>query len=151
MYATGSFPWNDRATHAAEIPGAGAIAAPRSMARLYALLVGTDEQRRDGRVLSPETVAVARAELSRGTERWLGRPLRFGAGYALQGPGMQFGPPADAFGHPGAGGSLHGAWPQERVAFSYAMNLMREGEESGGGRGTAVLAELHRSITESGL
>jgi hypothetical protein len=31
----------------------------------------------------------------------------------------------DGFGHDGAGGSMHGVWPTERVSFSYAMNLMR--------------------------
>ena len=36
-----------------------------------------------------------------------------------------FGPPLDAFGHSGAGGSVHGRWPQQGVGFSYAMNLLQ--------------------------
>ena len=30
-----------------------------------------------------------------------------------------------AYGHTGAGGSAHGAWPRHRTGFSYCMNEMR--------------------------
>ena len=42
---------------------------------------------------------------------------------------LPFGPVEVAFGHNGAGGSCHGAWPKQRVGFSYAMNEMRDDPE----------------------
>jgi hypothetical protein len=45
--------------------------------------------------------------------------------WALQTPQGRFGPAPDAFGHSGAGGSIHGGWPTEGTGFSYTMNQMR--------------------------
>jgi hypothetical protein len=55
----------------------------------------------------------------------------------------EFGQPADGFGHLGAGGSTHGAWPRLRVGFSYAMN--RLGDE-GDARPRALLDALSRAL-----
>ena len=57
---------------------------------------------------------------------------------------MRFGPEPDAFGHDGAGGSVHGAWPAQRVGFSYAMNLMRDDPEDR--RSLALLEALYSSL-----
>lgn len=117
QFARGRFPWNERAHHAAEIPGAGAIATARSMARLYGGL---------GQVLSRPALDLAVTELDSRTEPLLGIEQRFGVGFMLQVPTKPLGPPADAFGHDGAGGSAHGAWPAHELGFSYVMNRMRD-------------------------
>ena len=49
----------------------------------------------------------------------------YGAGFELHIPGSRLGAPIDAFGHVGAGGSTHGAWPSRRITFSYLMNQVR--------------------------
>jgi hypothetical protein len=49
----------------------------------------------------------------------------FATGFALQSKERPFGPEEDAYGHPGMGGSIHCAWPRDKVGFSYAMNSMR--------------------------
>ncbi len=116
--------WNSRALHAAEIGGAGGIADARSMARYYGCMAlgGT----LDGvSVLRPETVALGRSELSRFMDPYIAEAMAFGTVWALQTPQTRFGPAPDAFGHSGAGGSIHGAWPTERTGFSYTMNEMR--------------------------
>jgi CubicO group peptidase (beta-lactamase class C family) len=69
--------------------------------------------------------------------------MRFGAGFQLQVKGL-LGPPPDALGHGGAAGSLHGAWPAERIGFSYVMNLMRD-DAAAHDRAHALLAALHRA------
>jgi class 3 adenylate cyclase len=46
---------------------------------------------------------------------------------------------------PGAGRSMHGAWPKLRVGFSYAMNLMRDGDIRDT-RSGALIDALHVAV-----
>jgi CubicO group peptidase (beta-lactamase class C family) len=136
-------PWNTRAYHAAEIAGAGGIADARSMARFYgAMTLGGGL---DGVVvLRPETVALGRSELSRFMDPYIAEAMAFGVCWALQTPQGRFGPAPDAFGHSGAGGSIHGGWPIEKVGFSYVMNQMRADPEDL--RSRHVLKRLHEIV-----
>ena len=131
-----AFPWNDHAYHRAEIPAVGAIGTARSIARLYGRL---------DRLLAPETLELARTPLADGWDEVHGTRRRFGVGFALQDESTSLGPPPDAFGHGGAGGSVHGAWPGLGVGFSYAMNLMRD-DQARDPRAHSLLAALHRSL-----
>jgi CubicO group peptidase (beta-lactamase class C family) len=138
-----AFPWNRRDYHAAEIPGANAIGTARSVARLYACLARGGEL--DGvRLLSEESVRLGRTELSRGRELVVDSPQAFGVGFQLQTEELPFGPPEDGFGHGGAGGSSHGAWPGLRVGFSYAMNGMRDDDRDD--RAQSLLNALHEAV-----
>jgi CubicO group peptidase (beta-lactamase class C family) len=137
------FRWNEPACHEAEIPAAGAIGTARSVARLYSCLAREGEL--DGlRLLSPETVRLGRRELSRGSCAVTHRPYAFAVGFELQTELLTLGPPTDAFGHTGSGGSRHGAWPRRRVAFSYVTRELRG--EAADDRGRRVLAELERIV-----
>jgi CubicO group peptidase (beta-lactamase class C family) len=131
------FPWNDPEFHRVEIPAANAIGTARSIARLYGSLE---------RVLAPETMRLASTELSRGPCAVTQRPYAFGVGFELQTELETFGPPRDAFGHSGSGGSRHGAWPSERAGFSYAMTELRpEASDDRAARVLAVLAQALRA------
>ncbi len=116
--------WNSRAFHAAEIPGGGALATAASMARFYAALALGGEP-----LLKPETLVAGRAELNRFLDPFLDEEMSIGTVYQLQTAQRRYGPPEDAFGHSGAGGSLHFAWPSEGVGVSYVMNQMRADPE----------------------
>ncbi|MDX2169098.1 MAG: serine hydrolase domain-containing protein [Deltaproteobacteria bacterium] len=112
--------WNRRALHAAEMPSSNGIGSARALARFYAALIGEV----DGvRLLRPDTLAAACVVQSEGDDRVLRLPTRFGSGFML--PPM-IGPDAGprAFGHPGAGGSLALADPDQDLAFAYVMNQM---------------------------
>ncbi len=138
--------WNTRRIRAAEIGGAGGIADARSVARYYGCLALGGSL--DGvTLLRPETVELGRRELSRFVDPYIGEAMAFGTVFALQTPQRRFGPPPDAFGHTGAGGSIHATWPTERVGFSYVMSEMRADPEDQ--RTRHVLDALHRcsSIT----
>jgi CubicO group peptidase (beta-lactamase class C family) len=121
MLSAKSFPWNDPAFHRAEIPGANGIGTARSIARLYACLADGGAP-----LCSRETVRLGRTMVSEGFDQLHDEARRFGVGFQLQTETMSYGPPPDAFGHGGAGGSVHGAWPSLGVGYSYAMNLMRD-------------------------
>ena len=139
-----SFVWNDAAYHEAEIPGANAIGSARSVARLYGCLacVGAHDGRR---LLSPAALLLGRRELSRGPCAVTRRPYAFGVGFELQTELLTLGPPPDAFGHTGSGGSRHGAWPDARVGFSYVTRELRR--EEGDDRGRRVLAALADAVS----
>jgi CubicO group peptidase (beta-lactamase class C family) len=136
-------PWNTRAWRACEMPGANGIATARAMASFYGVLACSGS-RGETTILSPQAIELGRTQLSEGIDPILGEQLRFGVGWALQPDDHRFGPPADAFGHGGAGGSEHGAWPRERVGFSYVMNLMRDDDEDD--RASGLLDALDRCV-----
>lgn len=124
LFPAGGMAWNTRAYHAAEIGGAGGVASARAMARYYACMSMGGEL--DGvRVLQPETIALGRSELSRFLDPYIQELMAYGVMWAIQTQQVRFGPPADAFGHSGAGGSIHGAWPSQQTGFSYTMSEMR--------------------------
>lgn len=116
--------WNSAELLAAEIPAINGVGTPRSVARLFGFLACGGESK-GIRLLRQETVELGRTELSRGPDVFGKGSLAFAVGFQLQTSARAFGPPADAYGHTGAGGSALGCWPTERVGFSYAMNRMR--------------------------
>jgi len=141
--ASGTFPWNDPAIHAAEIPAANAIGTAQSIARLYGCLARGGEL--DGvRLLSEPTVRLGARELARGVCAITRRPYAFGIGFELQTELAALGPVPGAFGHTGSGGSAHGCWPEERVGFSYAMSELRP--EASDGRARRLLEALWRCL-----
>lgn len=141
----GSFPWNRSDFHSAEIPAVNAIGTARAIARLYSCLAAGGHP-----ILKEDTVRVARQERSHGFDALLGDWLRFGVGFQLQTETLTYGPARDAFGHSGAGGSVHAAWPTERVGFSYAMNLMVDGAEPDN-RASTLLNALHGALNRQSL
>jgi CubicO group peptidase (beta-lactamase class C family) len=130
------FVWNEPAFHAAEIPAANAIGTARSIALLYGRL---DD------VLRPETIQLGRTELSRGVCAVTDLPYAFGVGFELQTERRSLGPPANAFGHTGSGGSAHGAWPDEHVGFSYIPTELRSLDTDD--RARRLLAELRSELS----
>jgi CubicO group peptidase (beta-lactamase class C family) len=135
--------WNAAEFHAAENASLGGIATARSLARLYSCLAQGGSL--DGvRLCSPEAVARATALRVRGKDPYTDEAAAFGLGFQLQTEMLAYGPPLDGFGHTGAGGSVHGAWPRHRVGFSYCMNEMRSAP--GDARARRILTALFECI-----
>ncbi|WP_105036978.1 serine hydrolase domain-containing protein [Cryobacterium aureum] len=101
--------------HRGELAAGGGIATADGMAALYSRL---------GSLVSSGTLAAATETWSEGIDAINDRPLRFGLGFELADPIGTYGPEASAFGHSGAGGSLHGAWPEQSLGFSFLTNEM---------------------------
>jgi CubicO group peptidase (beta-lactamase class C family) len=141
------FAVNDREFLRAEIPGVNGVATARSMARLYGCLAKGGQI--DGvRLVSPESLRMAYAPIAAGLDRLTYRPVAFSTGFEIQSELQWYGPAVQAFGHSGAGGSVHGAWPHLRTGFSYAMNLMRRDDADG--RGQRLLRALHQAVLVAG-
>ena len=134
---------NDRDFLRAEVAGVNAVATARSMARLYGCLAADGVI--DGvHLLSPGTVRLALAPLATGRDQLTHKPLAFSCGFELQSELQWYGPAASAFGHSGAGGSVHGAWPELHTGFSFGTNLMRRDDRDG--RAQRLLGVLHAAV-----
>ncbi|MEV5965578.1 serine hydrolase domain-containing protein [Kribbella sp. NPDC051952] len=125
--------WNSVEYRSAGLAAVGGFATARGMARFYASLL----DKVDG-VLAPAIVELARREIRRGIEPTWGSEIAYGAGFELRTAAAD---PADMFGHAGAGGSRHGAWPSRGTAYSYLMNEVRVGPDD---RPLTLLAALSR-------
>jgi hypothetical protein len=132
--------WNDAGVLALGVPAAGGVGTARALASLYGRLVS------GGGPVGERTLARGRQPAGVGDDPLTGRPLRFGpTGYELAGTPSALGPASDGFGHTGAGGSSHGAWPSLRTGFSYVTAELRS--EGGDERARSLLAALHDAVT----
>lgn len=110
----------------AEIPAANGHTNARSLARLYGALARGGEL--DGhRVMSRDQISRCHVEQSRGRDEVLTISTRFSLGFMMSQPEAALGPNPNAFGHPGAGGSLGFADPDAKVGLGYVMNKMQSG------------------------
>jgi len=117
----GSGPWS------AGLPAMGGVGTASALARFYQAAIGA--------IPGPFPEAVRRALAARrvdGDDRVLMQPTAFSAGCQLDpldGEGAKrrelYGPSADAFGHPGAGGSHAFGDPENGLSFAYTMNQMQ--------------------------
>ena len=111
-----------REFRAAELPAGNGITDARSLARMYASLIGDGV---DGvRLFTDETVRRASTALSDGRDEVMGIHSRFGAGFYLYMEGSNM-VQDGAFGHGGAGGSIGFADPKADIGFGYVMNKMQ--------------------------
>jgi CubicO group peptidase (beta-lactamase class C family) len=117
----------------AELAAGGATGTAADMARLYDLLLS-------GALVPQPVLAQATRTWSEGVDAINDRPLHFGLGYELADPIGTYGPVEVAFGHSGAGGGRHGAWPTSGVGFSFTTNELRA--EDVDDRASSLLAAL---------
>jgi CubicO group peptidase (beta-lactamase class C family) len=133
--------WNRRELRACELPSSNGVGDARSVARLYASLLGEV----DGvRTLAPVTVTAATECQVRGPDRVILIDTAFGLGFMLP-PALPTAVGPRAFGHGGAGGSVSFADPDTGLAFAYAMNDLRF-EADGDPRGETLAAAAYRCL-----
>jgi CubicO group peptidase (beta-lactamase class C family) len=104
----------------------GGIGSASALAKFYFMLANRGKL--EGQTFfSEKTIAWMTTALADGMDRVFQIPTAFSAGF-MKDPrnaaGRMFGPSANAFGHPGAGGANAFSDPENRLAFSYVMNQM---------------------------
>lgn len=102
----------------------GTCGNARGIGRVYAALANGGSL--DGvHLISRDLMEQARTEAWKGTCQMTDRQFRYGLGFFLNYPPLlPFGTNPRAFGHPGAGGAIGFADPENRLAFSYSPNFM---------------------------
>jgi CubicO group peptidase (beta-lactamase class C family) len=134
-----------RAWRAAEIPAANGHGSAAALARVYGALATGGEL--DGvRLLSPETIELARTEQVYGRDEVLPFVTRVGLGFFLPPREEPVGPSFRVFGHGGAGGSYGQADPEARMGFGYVPNLMHPGLWLVDPRPRALLAAVYAAL-----
>jgi CubicO group peptidase (beta-lactamase class C family) len=113
--------FNRPEVRAAELPAANAVSNARSLAKLYAAVIG--EVDGHGPLLTPAQIAAATTAESDGPDKVLIVQTAFGLGYMVSSSYSLFGG-RQAFGHTGVGGSMAFADPEAGIGFAYVMNRM---------------------------
>jgi len=135
---------NTPTARSAAIPSMGGIGTASALAKFYAMLSlgGIWEGRR---YLGANTLDWMTTRLSQGFDAVLQLDTSFSAGFMMDPLAptgkkhrSMLGPSLRAFGHPGAGGSLGFADPENRIGFGYVMNQMEAGVLPGTRAGTIV-------------
>lgn len=111
----------------AENPSFGGVGNARSLAQFYHALAC-------GEFFHGAWREALSTRVSNGPDLVLCQPTAFSCGFMMdpldekgQKLRQSFGPSLSSFGHPGAGGSLAFADPENRIGFAYVMNRMENG------------------------
>jgi CubicO group peptidase (beta-lactamase class C family) len=116
---------NSGAWRSAEIPAANGQSTARSLAKLYGVLANGGKVG-DTVILSQSMIDLCSKEEVSGLDTVLQLPTRFSLGFMLnqKNKSGNFGPGEKSFGHPGAGGCLGFADPDNKLGFGYTVNKM---------------------------
>ena len=128
--------FNTRGYRLAGLAAASAVGNASSMARLYGMLADPSAP-----LVPAPALARATRTHAEGKDAVNDRPLHYGLGFELADPIGTYGPAPVAFGHSGAGGGRHGAWPEHELGFSFVINEMCS--EDTDDRATRLLQALH--------
>jgi CubicO group peptidase (beta-lactamase class C family) len=119
---------NAPAIRAKPIVSFGGIGSASALAKFYSMLANGGKLG-EQIFFSGETISWMTTTLADGMDRVFQIPTAFSAGF-MKDPRntarRMFGPSANAFGHPGAGGSHAFADPENRISFAYVMNQMEQ-------------------------
>ncbi|MCC6386155.1 MAG: beta-lactamase family protein [Dehalococcoidia bacterium] len=130
-----NFTFNDARTRRACLPSANGHFNARALARMYGALANGGEI--DGvRIIASECIPHMYRLMTDGTDIVLGQRLRKGIGFFLGGSeeagASALGPSHTTFGHPGAGGSVGWADPEQRLSVAVTINQMHSGLQGEG-------------------
>jgi CubicO group peptidase (beta-lactamase class C family) len=141
---------NQRAWHAAEMPGGNGITNAASLSRMYAAVIGPVDGGPPEPLLTPAQLELARTPLTSGADQVfasVGFTLeqKIGLGFWRSSPVTLFGGEG-SFGHGGAGGSYGFADPEHGLAVGYVMNKMAMEEFTGDARSHDLIRALYEAI-----
>lgn len=134
-------PWNDRGLMKKELPGGGARATAEGMSKFYDTLLMMDSP---SPLLTSSGLMAAWTPKFEGIDAVTNRPIAMAMGFEREDSINSYGPVGPAFGHTGAGGSIHGCWPFQKISFSFIPRVMRTDQEDQ--RGKSLLKAVARDL-----
>jgi CubicO group peptidase (beta-lactamase class C family) len=136
--------WNRPDVLMAEIPAANGVGNARSVARMYAGLVGALDHGPPKALLMPSQIESLSTCQTSGNDRVIFFETTVGLGFWTASPFAPYGGRA-GFGHAGAGGSVGFADPENGIGFGYVMNRMQL-NLTGDPRTRALIAAVYDAI-----
>ena len=119
---------NKPANRARDFVSFGGIGSASALAKFYAMLANGGELGGQ-RFFASDSIRLMTTAICDGLDRVFEIPTAFSAGFMKDSASVRrkiFGPFADAFGHPGAGGSHAFADLESKISFAYVMNQMEQ-------------------------
>src|SRR5689334_758926 len=119
---------NKPANRSRDFVSFGGIGNASALAKFYAMLANGGEIG-GHRFFGTDTIKLMTTTISDGLDRVFEIPTAFSAGFMKDSASTHrkiFGPSANAFGHPGAGGSHAFADLENKTSFAYVMNQMEQ-------------------------
>lgn len=132
-------PWNDPINFARELPGGGGKSNADAMAKFYDTLLNTENG-----PLSEAGLKAAWTPRFEDIDYATDRPIVMAMGFERDDSIRSYGSVAPAFGHTGAGGSIHGCWPEHGISFSFLPQTMRTDQEDQ--RGKSLLDAVAKAL-----
>lgn len=126
MEPGGHFPtlaMNQPAMRRAAIISSGAISTAEALAQFYSLIA----MKKENRWFSPTARAWMTTPLVGGHDQVLMTETIFSAGFMMNNSNHIMGRNPSSFGHPGAGGVLAFADPEQEIGFAFVPNVMHSG------------------------
>jgi CubicO group peptidase (beta-lactamase class C family) len=136
--------WNNPRLWKAEMPSSNGISDARSLARMYAAMIGSVDGQR---IFGPGRLAAATTLQVEDTDIVLDLPVRLGEGFQL-GERIAPGVASTAFGHAGAGGTTAWADPAVGLSFAYVTNQMRLTNDGGNVRAGALVDAAYAAVND---
>jgi len=113
---------NQPALRQAAIISSGAISSADALAKFYSILATSD----DTRYFNAATRRWMETPMTSGIDRVLMAETVFSAGFMMNG-NLNIFPTPRSFGHPGAGGAMGFAIPEQELGFAFLPNAMHHG------------------------
>lgn len=136
---------NDPAYRAIPNPAVNSFVSPRTLARVYAMLLGGGEL--DGtRILSPSRVEDHTRVRFEGEDAIFSVGLRLSLGFLHSSRSTRYLDNSEGFGFPGQGGQLAFADPDHRVAFAYLPRSIAFLGPDGDQRANALVAATQAAV-----
>lgn len=124
-------PWNQRANMVRELAGGSARSTADAMAKFYDTMLATDAP---NPMLSAAGLHAAWSPRFEDIDFATDRPIVMAMGFERDDSIRSYGSVAPAFGHTGAGGSIHGCWPEQGISFSFLPRTMRTDQQDQRGK-----------------
>lgn len=136
-----SMSWNDPRNLVRESPGGGVRSNADAMSKFYDTMLNTDAP---NALLTPAGLAAAWTPRFEDIDFATDRPIVMAMGFERDDSIRSYGDVAPAFGHTGAGGSIHGCWPEHGISFSFTPRTMRTDQADQ--RGKSLLVEVQKAL-----
>lgn len=140
--------FNSETFKRSEFASGNGHATAKMVAEIFSRLANIDRVPKELQILSKTVLNDAIQEQWDAVEKMTDRHFRYGSGFMLNNTYFTTGPSQRSFGHPGLGGPIGFADPDNDIAFAYVCNKIHPIDNTGD-RASALIDAVYTSILSS--